>query len=59
MIFYVNLEETMDENIVVYGGDCKRRKGLDKPVPQHLQIDFLCKVLPNYHHLKKSSKKPA
>lgn len=55
----MNTEETMDENIVVYGGDCKRRKGLDKPVPQHLQIDFLCKVLPNYHHLKKSSKKPA
>jgi len=55
----INTEETMEENIVVYGGDCKRRKGLDKPVPQHLQIDFLCKVLPNYHHLKKSSKKPA
>lgn len=54
----ITSEETMDENIVVYGGECRRRKGLDKPVPQHLQIDFLCKVLPNYHHLKKSSKKP-
>nr|ALS04445.1 dynactin subunit 4 [Acartia pacifica] len=55
----ITTEETMDENIVVYGGDCKRRKGVDKPVPQHLQIDFLCKVLPNYHHLKKATKKSA
>jgi len=51
-------EETLEENIVVYGGDCRRRKAGDKPVPQQLQIDFLSKVLPNYHHLKKPAKKP-
>jgi len=52
-------EETVDENIVIYGGDCRRRKAGDKPVPQTLQIDFLSKVLPNYHHLKKHHKKQA
>eukprot|EP00088_Acartia_fossae_P032766 TRINITY_DN33511_c0_g1_i1.p1 TRINITY_DN33511_c0_g1~~TRINITY_DN33511_c0_g1_i1.p1 ORF type:complete len:185 (+),score=17.25 TRINITY_DN33511_c0_g1_i1:38-592(+) len=52
-------EETLEENIVVYGGDCRRRKAGDKPVPQQLQIDFLSKVLPNYHHLKKAPKKAA
>ncbi|XP_023321861.1 dynactin subunit 6 [Eurytemora carolleeae] len=50
-------EETLEENIVVYGGDCRRRKAGDKPVSQILQIDFLSKVLPNYHHLKKPAKK--
>jgi len=50
--------ETVEENIVIYGGECRRRRAGDKPAPQQLQIDFLSKVLPNYHHLKKSAKKP-
>ena len=88
--FYVDVvqvEETLAENSVVYGGGCDRRKAADRPAPQTLQIDFLSKValvdfkffhvsvfaiigysvlqnsvfqvLPNYHHLKKPTKKPA
>jgi len=55
----LTVEETLAENSVVYGGGCDRRKAADRPAPQTLQIDFLSKVLPNYHHLKKPTKKPA
>jgi len=55
----LTVEETLAENSVVYGGSCDRRKAADRPAPQTLQIDFLSKVLPNYHHLKKPTKKPA
>jgi len=51
-------QETLTENCVVYGGSCDRRQAADRPAPQTLQIDFLSKVLPNYHHLKKPAKKP-
>jgi len=54
----LTVEETLAENSVVYGGSCDRRKAADRPAPQTLQIDFLSKVLPNYHHLKKPTKKP-
>lgn len=29
---------------------------LFSPQPQTLQLDFLMKILPNYHHLKKTVK---
>lgn len=41
------------ENTVVYGRDCVQRDALEKQSSQTLQLDFLRKVLPNYHHLKK------
>jgi len=50
--------ETLPENFVVYGANCERRQAADRPAAQTLQIDFLSKVLPNYHHLKKAAKKP-
>jgi dynactin-6 len=53
----VTTEETMEENTVVYGAENSRRRQLDRPAPQTLQIDFLSKVLPNYHHCRKSSNK--
>ena len=40
----VQVEETLAENSVVYGGGCDRRKAADRPAPQTLQIDFLSKV---------------
>ena len=49
--------ETLEENTVVFGVDARRRRQMEKPAPQTLQIDFLSKVLPNYHHLKKPTKK--
>ncbi|KAJ1527184.1 hypothetical protein ONE63_008715 [Megalurothrips usitatus] len=45
--------EVLPENTVVYGRDCARRIALDRPPTQGLQVDFLSKVLVNYHHLKK------
>ena len=52
----VTSQETLPENTVVYGRCCHRRVQGERPVPQTLQLDFLTKILPNYHHLKKSSR---
>jgi len=52
---HVTTEEVLPENCVVYGEKNDSRIQQDKPVPQTLQIDFLSKVLPNYHHLKKAT----
>ena len=52
---HVTTEEVLPENCVIYGKANDRRIQQDKPVPQTLQIDFLSKVLPNYHHLKKAT----
>ncbi|KAK7791089.1 hypothetical protein R5R35_000510 [Gryllus longicercus] len=45
--------EVVPENTVIFGQQCTRRQQMDKPPPQTLQLDFLTRVLPNYHHLKK------
>jgi dynactin-6 len=45
--------EMLPENCVVYGAKNDRRIQADRPAPQALQIEYLSKVLPNYHHLKK------
>ncbi len=50
-------EEVLPENTVVFGAKNERRVQADRPAPQTLQIEFLSKVLPNYHHLKKPAKK--
>ncbi|XP_069704048.1 dynactin subunit 6 [Periplaneta americana] len=49
--------EVVQENTVIFGSKCARRQQADRPPPQTLQLDFLTKVLPNYHHLKKPHKK--
>lgn len=50
--------ETIPENTMVYGSQCQRREMYDKPYPQMGQLDFLLKILPNYHHLRKPNIKP-
>ncbi|KAF4521326.1 hypothetical protein B566_EDAN002330 [Ephemera danica] len=50
-------EERIPDNTVIYGDDCSRRMQSDRPPAQGLQIDFLTKVLPNYHHLYKATVK--
>ncbi|XP_060707568.1 dynactin subunit 6 isoform X2 [Hemiscyllium ocellatum] len=52
----VNSCEVIPENTVIYGVDCMRRVQSERPQPQTLQLDFLMKILPNYHHLKKTVK---
>ncbi|VDN98403.1 unnamed protein product [Rodentolepis nana] len=43
--------EQLPENTMIYGEDCQRRVASERPMPQSLQLDFLSKILPNYHHL--------
>ncbi|XP_058637972.1 dynactin subunit 6 isoform X1 [Onychostoma macrolepis] len=52
----VNTCEVIPENTVIYGSECLRRVQTERPQPQTLQLDFLMKILPNYHHLKKTVK---
>ncbi|XP_065674815.1 dynactin subunit 6 isoform X2 [Hydra vulgaris] len=49
-------KEKLNENTVIYGEKCSRRIALEKPAQQILQLDFLAKILPNYHHMKGKSK---
>ncbi|KAL4641506.1 dynactin subunit 6 [Arapaima gigas] len=55
----VNTCEVIPENTVIYGSRCMRRVQTERPLPQTLQLDFLMKILPNYHHLKKTVKASA
>ncbi|GBO03052.1 Dynactin subunit 6 [Araneus ventricosus] len=48
--------ELIPENTVIYGSTCERRLQAEKPGPQTLQLDFLTKILPNYHHLRKPTR---
>uniref|UniRef100_A0A1B6E4V0 Dynactin subunit 6 n=1 Tax=Clastoptera arizonana TaxID=38151 RepID=A0A1B6E4V0_9HEMI len=52
----VTLPQKIEDNAVISGSDCVRTIASDKPPAQTLQIDFLTKVLPNYHHLRKTKK---
>ena len=47
--------EVLPDNTVIFGKECQRRVQSERPLPQTLQLEFLTKVLPNYHHLKKTS----
>ncbi|KAM7354495.1 dynactin subunit 6 [Cochliomyia hominivorax] len=51
-------KQHLPENTVIYGRDCMQREAIDKHASQTLQIDFLRKVLPNYHHLRKPNHDP-
>ncbi|KAK7095895.1 dynactin subunit 6-like isoform X1 [Littorina saxatilis] len=53
---HVTTGEKLPENTVIYGAKCHRRIQRERPPAQNLQIDFLTKILPNYHYLKKVSK---
>jgi len=52
----VTSREVLTENTVIYGSKCERRLQSERPPPQTLQLDFLTKILPNYHHLKKPAR---
>lgn len=49
----VTSTETIADNTVISGSNCDRRVARERPPTQTLQIDFLNKILPNYHYLKK------
>lgn len=52
----LNGKQTLSENTVVYGKNCQQRSAFEKQGSHILQLDFLRKVLPNYHHLKSKKK---
>lgn len=52
----VSSNEEIEENSVIYGENCDRRVQKERPPAQTLQIDFLTKILPNYHYLRKPTK---
>uniref|UniRef100_K7FG13 Dynactin subunit 6 n=1 Tax=Pelodiscus sinensis TaxID=13735 RepID=K7FG13_PELSI len=52
----ISTHEVIPENTVIYDAKCLRRVQTERPQPQTLQLDFLMKILPNYHHLKKTMK---
>lgn len=51
--------QLLPDNSVVYGSDHHRRQQQERPPAQALQLEFLNKVLPNYHYLVKPKKKGA
>ncbi|XP_050737965.1 dynactin subunit 6-like [Eriocheir sinensis] len=51
--------QLVSENTVIYGDELHQRTQIEKPASQGLQLDFLTKILPNYHHLVKPRKKVA
>ncbi|ELU06414.1 hypothetical protein CAPTEDRAFT_173776 [Capitella teleta] len=53
---HMTSQEVLPENTVIYGSECERRIQGEKPFPQTLQLDFLTKILPNYHYLMKPTK---
>lgn len=52
----LNMFEVIPENRVINGADCLCGVQTEQSQPQILQLDFLIKILPNYHHLKKTMK---
>uniref|UniRef100_A0A6M2DDF7 Dynactin subunit 6 n=1 Tax=Xenopsylla cheopis TaxID=163159 RepID=A0A6M2DDF7_XENCH len=45
-------ERILEDNTVIYG-NCIQRESISKQPSQNLQLDFLRKVLPNYHHIRR------
>lgn len=47
--------EKLAENSVIYGAECQRRVQHERPGLQTYQLDFLCKILPNYQKIEKTN----
>ncbi|XP_043515915.1 dynactin subunit 6 [Frieseomelitta varia] len=45
--------DTIPEDTIIYGNECQRREMHGKPYPPISQIEFLLKILPTYHHIRK------
>ncbi|KAH8400502.1 hypothetical protein KR222_002153, partial [Zaprionus bogoriensis] len=54
----MSTRQQLPESTIVYGQQALQREAIDKQVSQTLQIDFLRKVLPNYHRLRKPNFDP-
>ncbi|XP_003744430.1 dynactin subunit 6 [Galendromus occidentalis] len=52
----VSTEEVLPDNIVVYGANCDRKISVDNFRTSNPQIDFLSKVMVNYHYVIKPNR---
>ena len=46
-------EQSLPEKTIIYGKHCVQREAMDKQKAQ-IQLEYLRKILPNYHHLRKA-----
>ncbi|XP_022648213.1 dynactin subunit 6-like isoform X1 [Varroa jacobsoni] len=53
---HISTEETLGDDIVVYGANCDRKRAFDVNKASNPQIDFLLKVMVNYHHVHKPNR---
>ncbi|OQR79485.1 dynactin subunit 6-like [Tropilaelaps mercedesae] len=53
---HVSTEETLGDDIVVYGANCDRKRAGDLNKTSNPQIDYLSKVMVNYHHVHKPNR---
>ncbi|KXJ80297.1 hypothetical protein RP20_CCG025706 [Aedes albopictus] len=51
-------EQVLAEKTIVHGRQCQQREAIEKQKSQMVQLDYLRKILPNYHHLKKATYDP-
>lgn len=55
---HISTPAQLPENTVVTGTFAEKRTQRERPPAQTLQIDFLTKILPNYHYLMKPNLPP-
>uniref|UniRef100_A0A1S4GUE2 Dynactin subunit 6 n=1 Tax=Anopheles gambiae TaxID=7165 RepID=A0A1S4GUE2_ANOGA len=51
-------QQTLPDKTIVYEAQCMQREAMDKQKTQMIQLDYLRKILPNYHHLRKANYDP-
>ncbi|EAT32878.1 AAEL013591-PA [Aedes aegypti] len=51
-------EQVLAEKTIVHGRQCQMREAIEMQKTQMVQMDYLRKILPNYHHLKKATYDP-
>ncbi|XP_023940795.1 dynactin subunit 6 [Bicyclus anynana] len=49
----LTVPQSLPDNTVIWGSEHHNREALEKQPSQLLQLDFLSKVMPNYHRLRK------
>ena len=55
----LTIPQKLEEKTVVYGNSGNQRVLGEAPGPPNQQMDFLRRILPNYHNIIKAKKKPA
>ncbi|XP_053675692.1 dynactin subunit 6 [Anopheles nili] len=51
-------KQTLADKTILYSGQCLQREAMDKQKSQMIQLDYLRRILPNYHHLRKVNHDP-